>query len=71
MLQVCIFFSKSNQLLYALKMGHKIKEIRKRLDAINADATNFNLKLRTKETPVKNKKRDNTHSFVQVEAIIG
>ncbi|XP_059439142.1 putative disease resistance protein RGA3 [Corylus avellana] len=69
--EVCIFFSKSNQLLYALKMGHKIKVIRKRLDAINADAMNFNLKLRTKETPVMNKKRDNTHSFVQAEAIIG
>jgi hypothetical protein len=36
--QVRIFFSKSNQLAYCLTMGHKIKAIRERLDAVD---TNF------------------------------
>ena len=30
--EVRIFFSKSNQLVYGLKMGHKVKGIRERLD---------------------------------------
>jgi hypothetical protein len=42
--QVCIFFSKSNQLAYGLKMAHKIKAMRKRLDAINTAARDFHLK---------------------------
>ena len=28
--EVCIFFSKSNQLAYGLKMGHKVKAMRHR-----------------------------------------
>ncbi|KAB1227591.1 putative disease resistance protein RGA4 [Morella rubra] len=35
--QVRIFFSKSNQLAYRLKMARKIKKIREKLDAIQAD----------------------------------
>ncbi|KAB1226535.1 putative disease resistance protein RGA4 [Morella rubra] len=35
--QVLIFFSKSNQLAYRLKMGHKIKKIKEKLDGIEAD----------------------------------
>ncbi|GLT54166.1 hypothetical protein SLA2020_273880 [Shorea laevis] len=69
--EVRIFFSKSNQLLYAHKMGHKIKVIRERLDTINAAAKDFNLKVHRNETQVRNKKRDNTHSFVRVEKVIG
>ena len=71
MLQVRIFFSKSNQLLYALKMGHEIKAIRERLDTINRVAKDLDLMVHHEETPVRNKKRDNTHSFVRVEKVIG
>jgi hypothetical protein len=71
MLQVRIFFSKSNQFLYALKMGHKIKAIRERLDSINATAKDFNLKLRDEEIPIWNKKRDDSYSFVLTEEVIG
>ncbi|KAJ4715511.1 NBS-LRR disease resistance protein [Melia azedarach] len=35
--EVRIFFSKSNQIAYSLKMGHKIKAIRQRLDDIKND----------------------------------
>jgi Leucine-rich repeat (LRR) protein len=71
MLQVRIFFSKSNQPLYAFKMSHKIKAIRERLEAINDDRRNFNLEVQHVETRVGNKERDNTHSFVPVEIVIG
>ncbi|KAB1219933.1 putative disease resistance protein RGA3 [Morella rubra] len=36
--KVRLFFSKSNQLYYGLKMGHKIKQIREKLIAIAAAA---------------------------------
>jgi Leucine-rich repeat (LRR) protein len=71
MLQVHIFFSKSNQPLYALKMSHKIKAIRERLEAINYDRRSFNLEVRPVETRVGNRERDNTHSFVLAEVVIG
>ncbi|XP_059428669.1 putative disease resistance protein RGA4 [Corylus avellana] len=66
--QVRIFFSNSNQLVYRLKMAHKIKAIRKRLDAIDADRQSFHLEVRHVETRVN---RGNTHSFVRAEAVIG
>jgi len=69
--QVRIFFSRSNQLAYRLRIAHKIKAIRKRLDAINADRERFHLEVRHVETEVGNRERDNTHSLVLAEAVIG
>ncbi|XP_062175551.1 putative disease resistance protein RGA3 isoform X2 [Alnus glutinosa] len=69
--EVRTFFSKSNQPLYALKMRHKIKAIRERLEAINYDRRSFNLEVRPVETRVGNRERDNTHSFVPAEVVIG
>ncbi|XP_062175508.1 putative disease resistance protein RGA4 [Alnus glutinosa] len=69
--EVRIFFSKSNQFLYALKMGHKIKAIRERLDSINATAKDFKLKLGHEKIPIQNKKRYDSYSFVRVEEVIG
>jgi hypothetical protein len=69
--KVRIFFSKSNQLAYHLKMARKIKAIRKRLDAINADRQNFQLEVRHVETRVVNRERDQTHSLVREEVVIG
>jgi hypothetical protein len=66
--KVRIFFSKSNQLAYRLKMARKIKAIRKRLDAINADRQNFHLEVRHVETPVVNRDR---HFLVREEMVIG
>jgi Leucine-rich repeat (LRR) protein len=68
--QVRIFFSKSNQLLYRLKMAPKIKALRKSLDAIDADRQKFHLEVRHVETRV-GENRGNTHSFVRAEAVIG
>ncbi|XP_030965394.1 putative disease resistance protein RGA4 isoform X2 [Quercus lobata] len=67
--EVRIFFSKSNQLAYGLKMGHKIKAIRERLDAIAADRK-FHLEERPRKTQVSNRLRE-THHFVRAEYVIG
>ncbi|KAL0006882.1 hypothetical protein SO802_008384 [Lithocarpus litseifolius] len=67
--EVRIFFSKSNQLAYGLKMGHKIKAIRERLEAIAADRK-FHLEERPRETQVSNRVRE-THHFVRAEDVIG
>ncbi|XP_059439408.1 putative disease resistance protein RGA3 [Corylus avellana] len=72
--QVRIFFSKSNQLVYRLKMAYKIKAMRERLDAIDVDRQRFHLKLKLSHVETGaggNKDRDNTHSYVCAEAIIG
>ena len=47
-----------------------MKAMRNKLDAINADRK-FHLEIRQVETRVGNRARDNTHSFVRTEAIIG
>jgi Leucine-rich repeat (LRR) protein len=67
--QVRIFFSKSNQLLYRLKMAPKIKAMRERLDSINAETDSFDLEVRHVMTRV-GENRGNTR-FVRAEAVIG
>ncbi|KAL4600987.1 hypothetical protein ACB092_11G239000 [Castanea dentata] len=67
--EVRIFFSKSNQLAYGLKLGHKIKSIRERLDAIAADRK-FHLEARPRETQGSNRGRE-SHHFVRAKDVIG
>ncbi|XP_059451681.1 putative disease resistance protein RGA3 [Corylus avellana] len=69
--KVRIFFSKSNQLAFRFRMAREIKAIRKKLDAINADRQNFHLEVRQVEPRVGRRERDNTHSFVPAEVVIG
>ncbi|XP_030964209.1 putative disease resistance protein RGA3 [Quercus lobata] len=68
--EVRIFFSKSNQLAFGLKMGHKVKEMNERLDAIK-NAKGFHLDERPVETQVGGYRVRETHSFVRTEAVIG
>jgi hypothetical protein len=68
--KVRVLFSKSNQLLYALKMGHKIKEIREKLASYEANRR-FSSEVHHGETRPKNRERDNTHSFVRAKEVIG
>jgi len=70
-LQVHIFFSKSNQLAYGFKMGHRIKQVRKRLDEIAADRTKFGFTRGQTEGQFEHTKREDTHSFVPEEEVIG
>ena len=67
--EVRIFFSKSNRLAYSLKMGHKIKAIRERLDAVAADRK-FHLEARPRETQGSSRGRE-SHHFVRAEDVIG
>jgi Leucine-rich repeat (LRR) protein len=71
--KVRVFFSKSNQLAYRHKTAHKIKVMRKRLDAINADRERFHLVVRDAETRVGNRLHASreTYSFVRAESVIG
>jgi adenylate kinase family enzyme len=68
--KVCVLFSKSNQIFYALKMGHKIKEIREKLASYEANRR-FLLEVHHGETRLRNKERDDTHSFLCAEEVIG
>ncbi|KAL4601015.1 hypothetical protein ACB092_11G241500 [Castanea dentata] len=67
--EVRIFFSKSNQLAYGFKMGHKVREMRERLDTIAANRK-FLLEERLVETQVRYMARE-THSFVHTDNVIG
>ncbi|XP_065629073.1 putative disease resistance protein RGA1 [Quercus suber] len=69
--EVRIFFSKSNQLAYVLRMGHKVKAMRKRFDAIAADRNKFHLEERPEERQVGYKAREQTYSYVHAEDVIG
>ncbi|PON96544.1 hypothetical protein TorRG33x02_075250, partial [Trema orientale] len=68
--QVRTFFSGSNQLAFRFKMGHKIREIKKKLAAISNDR-NFVLEVRNEESGVVRRVREETHSFVPQEEVIG
>jgi hypothetical protein len=68
--EVRIFFSSSNQLAFSLKMVHRIKAIRKSLNAIAKDKEDFLLNQYSIEPQVKNKARE-TYSFVLEEEVIG
>ncbi|KAJ7982237.1 Disease resistance protein [Quillaja saponaria] len=65
------FFSKSNPVMHDFKMGHRIKNIRKRLDDIAEDRLKFNFTGLTTVTRFKNREREQTYSFVREEEVIG
>ncbi|XP_048442174.1 disease resistance protein RGA2-like [Pyrus x bretschneideri] len=67
--KVGLFFSSSNQLVFGLKMGHKIKDINKRLSEV-ANRRTFHLEVNREDTRFVKRERV-THSFVRKENIIG
>ncbi|XP_022726442.1 LOW QUALITY PROTEIN: putative disease resistance protein RGA1 [Durio zibethinus] len=70
--QVSFLFSKANQVAYNLKIGHQIKAIREKLDAIAADKTKYHF---TDQSPIimpiVKVERKQTHSFVRKEDLVG
>ncbi|XP_062151827.1 putative disease resistance protein RGA3 [Alnus glutinosa] len=66
--QARLFFSKSNQLVYGLKMGHRIKAVRAKLNEIAEDKKSFSF---TERTQLEHRRREDTHSFVPEEEVIG
>ncbi|XP_031252677.1 putative disease resistance protein RGA4 [Pistacia vera] len=69
--EVRLFFSKSNQIAYSLKMAYKIKTIRERLGEIAKDMSQFQFVKNYDEKPVLNIGREQTYSFVRQEKVIG
>ncbi|CAN6693809.1 unnamed protein product [Malus baccata var. baccata] len=67
--KVRLFFSSSNQLAFRLKMGHKIKDLNKRLREV-ASRRAFPLEVNREDTRFIIRERI-THSFVPKENIIG
>ena len=68
--EVRIFFSSSNQIAFNLKMGHRIKAIRERLNAIADDRMKFHFIESPIEPQVKNRYEE-TYSFVLEEDVAG
>ena len=62
------FFSSSNPIAFCNKMGHRVKEIRERLDLIAKDRDQFQLEVRLDDRRVV---RRETHSFVRDCDVIG
>ncbi|XP_075673578.1 disease resistance protein RGA2-like [Castanea sativa] len=69
--EVRTFFSSSNQLAFRIEMSGKIKAMRKKLDAIAKENRDFNLKVSPPENYSLNMQREETHSFVPNEEVIG
>ncbi|XP_034712124.1 putative disease resistance protein RGA3 [Vitis riparia] len=66
------FVSSPNSLAFRLKMGHRVKNIRERLDKIAADKSKFNLTEGIANTRVVQRERQReTHSFVRASDVIG
>ena len=68
--EVRIFFSSSNQLAFSLKIGHKIKAIRERLDVMKKEKEEFHFSEGSNEPQVMNRDRD-ANSFVKEDEVIG
>ncbi|KAL6319418.1 hypothetical protein AAG906_014093 [Vitis piasezkii] len=62
------FISSPKSLAFRLKMGHRVKNIRERLDKIAADKFKFNLSEGIANTRVVQRE---THSFVRASDVIG
>ncbi|TYJ12537.1 hypothetical protein E1A91_A11G358700v1, partial [Gossypium mustelinum] len=73
MKEVHLFFSSSNQFAYGLKIGQKIKAIKARLASIESKANTYGFMVRDSpvETSFETTKRQQTHSFVPKDKIIG
>ncbi|XP_050284591.1 putative disease resistance protein RGA4 [Quercus robur] len=68
--EVRIFFSSSNQLAFSLKMGHEIKAISERLNAIEKEKKAYDFSQSLVEPQVMNRGRE-TYSFVLKDEVIG
>ena len=63
--------SPISSVAFNVKMGHRVKKIRERLDKIAADKSRFNLVESVANKPVVLNKREMTHSFVRASDVIG
>ncbi|XP_056162317.1 putative disease resistance protein RGA4 isoform X2 [Syzygium oleosum] len=70
--EVRTFFSSSNQLAFKLKMSYKVRAVREKIEAIEADRK-FHLDERSVDSRVERqwRKREETHSFISEGDIKG
>ncbi|CAK7354168.1 unnamed protein product, partial [Dovyalis caffra] len=68
--KVRVFFSKSNQFVYGLGMGHEVKALRERLADIDADSKRFNFEVHHEEKAPLTTVREQTNSS-EHEVIVG
>ncbi|XP_050259633.1 putative disease resistance protein RGA3 [Quercus robur] len=69
--QVSRFFSLPNRLIFRMKMTHKLKNVRDRLDAISRERSDFQLKEGLINTEVVGVQRRQTCSLVNESGIYG
>ena len=69
-MEVRLFFSRSNQFVYGLRMGHRVKALRERLDDIETDSKRFNFVARQEEGASLTTVREQTTSS-EPEVIVG
>ncbi|XP_052309942.1 putative disease resistance protein RGA3 isoform X3 [Populus trichocarpa] len=60
--EVRLFFSRSNQFVYGLRMGHRVKALRERLDDIGTDSKKFKFDVRGEERASSTTVREQTTS---------
>ncbi|KAM7478168.1 hypothetical protein LguiA_026381 [Lonicera macranthoides] len=65
------FFSSSNSLVLRITMSRKLKNIRSRLEDIDADRKQFGLVERAPDSPFVYPLREQTHSFVHAPDVVG
>ncbi|KAJ6925020.1 disease resistance protein RGA4 [Populus alba x Populus x berolinensis] len=68
--EVRLFFSRSNQFVYGLRMGHRVKALRETLDDIETDSKRFNFVARQEEGHSLTTVREETTSS-EPEVIVG
>lgn len=68
--EVRLFFSRSNQFVYGLRMGHRVKALREGLDDIETDSKRFNFVARQEEGASLTTVREQTTSS-EPEVIVG
>ncbi|KAF9681320.1 hypothetical protein SADUNF_Sadunf06G0213800 [Salix dunnii] len=68
--EVRVFFSRSNQFVYGLRMGHRVEALRERLSDIEADSKRFNFEVRDEERASLTTVREQTTSS-EPEVIVG
>ncbi|KAJ6361210.1 hypothetical protein OIU78_001783, partial [Salix suchowensis] len=68
--EVRVFFSRSNQFVYGLRMGHGVEALRERLNDIEVDSKRFNFEVRDEERDSLTIVREQTTSSVP-EVIVG
>ena len=70
-MEVRTFFSSSIQVAFRIEMSGKIKAMGKKLDAVAKENRDFNLKASPPEKYRLNMQREETHSYVPNEKVIG